>query len=315
MLLFAVAAVTIAAGRQPQIDTRADFVALTYGHENAVMFAASPEYKPVKVSEGGKLMLGRRRGPRIAVADSGIVVTAIVDETLKAWRSTDKGATWSEAQTVNSVSRAAREGLHGMAAHGNTVLVTWLDLRENRTSLYGALSRDGGATWTANFPVYDSPDGHICECCHPSAHVAASGDLYVMWRNWLGGARDMWLAVSRDGGKQWRAEKLGTGSWPLKACPMDGGGFIVDSSGRVQTVWRRDKTVYAAAAGAPEQEIGAGRDPQIGGDAVVYSSAEGLMLHRRGRGRLLSPTGAFGVVDGGVAAWEDGGRIVVQPLE
>lgn len=315
MLLLAVAVVTVGMGRQPQLDTRGDLTAVVYGHENAIWLAASPQYKPVKVSEGGKLMLGRRRGPRVALTDSGVVVTAIVDETLLAWRSTDQGASWSQPVTINSVPRAAREGLHGLSGEGNRLFVTWLDLRENRMQLYGALSQDGGATWSRNILIYDSPDGHICECCHPSAHVAANGDLYVMWRNWLGGARDMWLSVSRDSGKTWKPEKLGEGSWPLKGCPMDGGGFSVDSRGRVLSVWRRDKTVYTAVPGAPEQEIGPGRDVQISGDTIVYSTAEGLMLRRGGKTRALSPTGTFGSLDGSVVAWEDGGNVMLQRVE
>jgi hypothetical protein len=315
MLLLAVAAVTIAAGRQPQIDVRGDFVGLTYGHENSVWFAASPTYKPVRIGGGGKLMLGMRRGPRIAIADSSIVVTAIADETLLAWRSTDKGATWSAPHTINTVPRAAREGLHGMAANGNTVFITWLDLRENRTILYGSVSRDGGATWARNAAIYASPDGHICECCHPSARVGKNGELYVMWRNWLGGARDMWLAVSRDNGKTWRPERLGEGTWPLKACPMDGGGLVLDSGGGIRTVWRRDKTVYTAKPGAPEVEIAPGRDPQISGDAILYRTADGLVLRRGEQTRVLSPTGTFGTMAGRMVAWEESGQIVVQSVD
>jgi hypothetical protein len=315
MLLFAAAAIAIGAGRQPQIDVRGDLTAVAYGHENAVWFAGSPAYKPVRVGGSGKLMLGGRRGPRIAIADSAIVVSAIVDETLVAWRSRDNGVSWSAAKTINSVPRSAREGLHGMAARGDTVFLTWLDLRENRTILYGALSRDGGATWSANFPIYDSPDGHICECCHPSALVGPRGELYAMWRNWLGGMRDMWLGVSRDGGASWRSEKLGQGSWPLKACPMDGGGLALESDGGIRTVWRRDKTVYTAKPGAREAEIGPGRDPQISRSLIFYRTGEGLVLRRDGQTRVLSPTGTYGVIAGSVAAWEDSGQIVVQSVD
>ena len=69
--------------------------------------------------------------------------------------------------------------------------------------LMGSLSKDGGKTWSPNQLVYASPDGHICECCHPTAYVGPKGELYAMWRNWLGGSRDMYYAVSTDG-KSWR---------------------------------------------------------------------------------------------------------------
>ena len=54
------------------------------------------------------------------------------------------------------------------------------------TSQYVHRSKDGGQTWSPNFSVYESPDGHICECCHPSAVIAADGAIHVMFRNWLG---------------------------------------------------------------------------------------------------------------------------------
>jgi hypothetical protein len=39
------------------------------------------------------------------------------------------------------------------------------------------------------------------------------------------------------------------------------------------------------------------------------------MLRRGDRNQLLSPAGSFGVVAGPVAAWEEAGNVVLQPLE
>ena len=64
------------------------------------------------------------------------------------------------------------------------------------TKLYGARSRDGGVTWSKNVLIYESPDGTICQCCHPSAAFDPGGQVLVMWRNCLGGARDMYLKSS-----------------------------------------------------------------------------------------------------------------------
>ena len=53
-----------------------------------------------------------------------------------------------------------------------------------------------------------------------------------MWRNSLDGARDMFVSESRDGGRTFsNARKLGSGTWPLKACPMDGGHLAFDAAG------------------------------------------------------------------------------------
>jgi hypothetical protein len=81
-----------------------------------------------------------------------------------------------------------------------------------------------------------------------------------MFRNWLGGNRDLYLTKSTDGGKSFKqAEKLGVGSWKLNGCPMDGGGLAINKSGNAETVWRRGGKIYAATLRMPEKEIGEGR--------------------------------------------------------
>ena len=327
LLLAFAAALTLAPGRQPQIDAAGDFVALTFGTKDAVHFAASADGgrtfgAPVKVADVPGLMLGKRRGPRIAVLGDTVAISAIDGDSLLAWRSADRGRTWSGPAAISNVPKTAREGLHGMAAGAGVFFATWLDLRDNATKLYGAVSTDG-ARWSDNFLIYTSPDGHICECCHTSALVGPKGELHVMWRNWLGGSRDMWHAVSTDRGRTWKAEKLGTGTWPLKACPMDGGGFSVDRAGRLQTVWRRDQTVYAAAPGEPERELGPGRDPQIAATAngVYYAwrTAGGLtILPPSGSAQVISDNGSTVSLAGGdylVAAWEADDHVVVRRLD
>ncbi len=78
------------------------------------------------------------------------------------------------------------------------------------------------------------------------------------------GATCTW-SESRDGATFGPAVKQGTGSWPLDACPMDGGA-IATAGGTVHTVWRRETTIYAAATAAgaaasgPETALGDGRD-------------------------------------------------------
>ena len=319
---------------QPQIAVEGNRVALTFGSGSTVYYSGSKDggrvfSSPVPVAKATFLALGRHRGPRIAITPQGIVISAIVGEQrgrdgdLVAWRSGDDGKTWSQGIRINTVPGAAREGLHGMASGGaGLVFATWLDLRENRTKLLGAVSKDGGATWTDNVLVYDSPDGHICECCHPSALVGSRGELYAMWRNWLGGSRDMYVAASKDGGKSFQSQKLGEGTWPLKACPMDGGGFLVDAKGQIHSIWRRESTVYATAGGQTEAALGPGKDASLAlGKAGVYAAwttGSGLMLKRPGKdAEPLAAEGGFVTLAGQgpvIAAWEDKGAIVVREV-
>ncbi len=180
---------------------------------------------------------------------------------------------------VNDVAASAREGLHAMAAAPKgAVFCVWLDLRNDKTELFAARSGDGGATWSANQFVYRSPSGSICECCHPSAAFDEQGKLYLMWRNSLDGTRDMYVLVSDDGGETFgAAQKLGQGTWPLKACPMDGGMIAAGASGPA-TVWRRDRQVFVAAPNERERLLGSGEQPWI---AMTKQGASVVWLAKR----------------------------------
>jgi hypothetical protein len=324
MLLVAAAVLTLAAGRQPQMAAQGDLVALAYGSGNTIYFSSSRDggrsfNAPVKVAEtDAKLMLGKRRGPRIAIAGSSIVITAVTGGDLLAWRSSDEGHSWQGPARLNSVENSAREGLDGIAGSGRVVFATWLDLRDGGMRLYGAVSKDGGLTWPGNFVVYASPDGHICECCHPSALVASDGTLYAMWRNWLGGSRDLWYSESRDGGAHWSAAKLGTGTWPLEGCPMDGGGLVLDDAGKLHTVWRRNTGVFAAMPGEPEQPLGPGKDPAVSWDRGLLMAwiQDGNLLVKAGDApaRQVADHATAPVLAGRVLAWEQDGQVFVTRL-
>jgi BNR repeat-like domain len=260
--------------QQPQAAVSpAGRVYLVFGAGNAVYCTASDDGtsygEPVKVGEVGALALGMRRGPRVAATCKAVVVTAVGgkegrgrDEDLLAWRS-DDGRSWQGPVAVNRVAGSAREGLHQTAAAPDgTVYCVWLDLREKKTQVYGAASADGGASWQGERLVYASPDGSVCECCQPQAAYDPKGRLHVMWRNHVGGARDLYLASSEDHGKTFgKAVKLGEGTWTLSACPMDGGGLADDAGGGPTTVWMRKKEVFRCTPGEPEVSLGKGEQP------------------------------------------------------
>ncbi len=317
--------------RQPQVAVAGDRVAVTFGAGNVLYFSESRDggrtfSAPVQVADAGVLSLGMHRGPRIVLTPDAIVISAIygdkgkgADGDLLAFRSTDGGRNWSKGIRVNDRPAAAREGLHAMTADGNFVYAVWLDDRAGGKELYGAASKDGGATWSPNRLVYHSPDGHICECCHPSVAVRGGGkEIYAMFRNWLRGSRDFYLGVSHDGGLTFDTRKVGEGTWHLNACPMDGGALVVDAKGPV-TVWRRESTVYLDRPGEPEVEIGAGKNPAMAAGTVLWSAPDGLREWRSSApSRLVDSAGAYPAMaaDGGhvAAAWESKGRIVIELL-
>ncbi len=275
---------TFADAKEPHVAVGADGrVYVAFGMGNSIYCAASPDggktYDvPVLVARVDNLALGMRRGPRVAVTKNAVVISAIAgvqgagkDGDLMAWTSPDKGKTWGGSVRVNDTPDAAREGLHAMTATDDgTVACAWLDLRGKGTQLYASLSRDGGVTWGKNVRVYTSPDGTICECCHPSLAFDGKGNLHALWRNALGGARDMYVAESRDGGKSFgAAQKLGRGTWMLNACPMDGGMLSVSPTGTVTTFWRRDGEIFSCQPGSEEKSLG------VGQQGWVASTADG----------------------------------------
>lgn len=330
--------------RQPQFAVSGDNLALVYGTGKSIMFAKSRDggrtlTKPVEIAQVPVLPLGRHRGPRVAFSGKTIVVTAVggstvatgphahglpSDGNLLAWRSTDGGATWSKAVTINDSPASAREGLHALAADDNgNITAVWLDLRAQGTRLYAASSTDGGSSWSPNFKLYESPDGTICQCCHPSLVAFGRGEFAVMFRNVLAGNRDMYTLRFTTGKIISGPDKAGAGTWAINACPMDGGGIVL-SKGRMVTAWRRDQDVFLATTGGPEIRLGRGRDVALAarGDRifVVWNEAGGLKSYVSGRESLLAKEGSFPTIavltDGNaVTAWEENGTIAVRRLE
>ena len=331
-----------APAHEPQLAANGSIVGLTFGAGKRIYFSASHDSgktfsTPVKVAEAEIVPLTRHRGPRIAFAGSTILISAVGGRTpskeqhahglpsdgdLFVWRSIDGGKTWSKGTVVNDVPGAPTEGLHSLAAdRKGTVFAAWLDKRSGKgTQLYGAHSADGGATWSKNVLIYQSPEGTICECCHPSVAIDPGGQFLVMWRNWLSGSRDMYLARSREGVTFTKAEKLGTGTWKLNGCPMDGGGLVV-SQNRVITVWRREDNVFLAEPGKQETQIGTGKDIALAahGDRiqVMWTNGTKIQLWSDGKTQVLSNSGSFPALTslpagGVVAAWEENSAIVTR---
>jgi hypothetical protein len=333
-----------APAHEPQLAVNGSMVAMTFGAGQSIYFSMSADSgktfsKPIKVGGGEVIPLTRHRGPRLAFAGSTIVITAVTGKTpaegehahglpsdgdLIAWRSTDGGKTWSKGSVVNDVPKAATEGLHGLAADAKgRLFAAWLDKRSGGTKLYGSRSEDGGLTWSKNVLIYASPEGTICECCHPSVAMDG-GRALVMWRNWLGGSRDMYLTASDDE-KFATPQKLGQGTWKLNGCPMDGGGIATSANG-VVTAWRRERSIFLDKPGEAEVEIGEGTDVSLAGGRpgayAVWVTPESLEF--RGPNdkvpRKLGVKGSFPAVavlaDGSaIVAYENDGKIKTEVVK
>jgi hypothetical protein len=256
-----------------------------------------PAGTPVAAVRRDDLMVGGRRGPRIAVAGGTIVLAAITRRTkegggdLLTWTSKDAGATWASPVSVGDVPGCAAEGLFDLAALGDgRFVVVWLDVRKKGTRLAADFSADG-AKWGDDVVAYESPSGSICECCHPAVAATRDGRAFVAFRNSLDGARDVYtVGLERGATTFGPARKCGRGSWKLDACPM--AGPAVDER-RCEPIaaWRRGGNVWFAQGGEPERDLGEGTEPAIVyGDwlsvLVYYTRKDELILASAVRGPL-----------------------------
>lgn len=256
----------IADGEMPAIaKDKNNNLHLVYGSGDSIMYVSSDNMGntfslPALISKLPGMYSFAMRGPQIAATDKGIVITACTSEGNIYSFYKENAGTWKRGNKVNDVDTIAKEGLMALSADGNNVFAVWLDLRENKKNkIYGAKSIDGGKTWSKNIMIYTSPDSSVCECCKPSV-IINHNNVYVMFRNWINGNRDLYLIQSNDGGNNFeQALKLGNGSWKLDGCPMDGGNLAINNNGIVQTVWRREAKIYNDIPGMPEKEIGEGK--------------------------------------------------------
>jgi hypothetical protein len=288
--------------------------------------------KPALLARVRGLAVGTRTGPKIVATGSALVVTACgqldgQDGELLSWRSTDEGLSWRGPVRVNGKPGAAGEGLVGMGSGPkDEVAVAWLDGRSGQPQAYAATSADSGATWR-EVRVYRSPDGHVCECCHPSVAWTPKGELAVMWRNSISGARDMWLAVSKDGGASFgEAQKLGTGTWSLNRCPTDGGALVAHPDGKLTASWTRADEIFLGSVGK-EESLGPGGQSWAtlgpGGIFTVWLREKAVLARIPGSAepRALATKGVNPVVAGSrdgkgpvIATWATDAGVFVQVL-
>jgi hypothetical protein len=321
----------IANGQMPHlvIDEKGN-LQLVYGAGDSIMYAYSSNggqtfSAPLLISILPELAASHTRGPQIAATKKGLTVLAsnsVGD--IFSFSKTGSGQ-WQKGGKVNDTDTTAKENLMALSGDGENAFAVWLDLRENKhNKIYGARSDDGGKSWSKNILIYASPDSTVCECCKPSVVVKGS-NVYVMFRNWLQGNRDMYLVKSSDSGKTFgKASRLGNGSWKLNGCPMDGGGLAVKANGEINTVWRREGKVYAAIPGMPEQEIGTGKGStlaSVNGKRVYAWTEQGNII-------ILTPQGEKKVIGKGsqpvlqalnnehvICVWEHDHQIHASVLE
>jgi len=252
------------------------------------------QQQPEFVAVVPKMFSFAMRGPQATATKNGIVVAACTEDgDIFCFKQTGN-AHWKKTATINKPA-TAKEGLMSLASEGDKLVAVWLNaLPVKGQSIYAGFSTDGGESWTRR-EIYTSPDGTTCECCKPSVSVR-DGVVYVMFRNWVNGNRDMHIMKSEDGGVTFsKAEQVGTGNWKLNGCPMDGGDLQINAAKQPVTIWRREGKLYTSLGSGNETFLAEGKNgsvqPSGSGNSyawvdkgiVIVKTADGRQ-HRLGEG-------------------------------
>lgn len=265
---------TIGPGEQPQISTdNKGMIRIVFGQKDKIFCSTSKDQgitfsAPVLVAQVTDMHLGMSRGPQLASSGNYSIITAMDKSgSIHCFRLNHSSNEWKSMGTINDLKGSCPEGLMGIAADKkDNFYAVWLDTRTgNKNQIYFSSSSDNASHWSKNTLVYQSPDGHVCECCKPGISAQGS-EVAIMFRNWVNGSRDLYLLQSTDKGKSFKgAQKLGMGTWKLNGCPMDGGGIFIDRSNTVHSVWQREGIVYYCKPGEMEANMGKGRTCSITG--------------------------------------------------
>ncbi|PWT78506.1 MAG: hypothetical protein C5B59_01590 [Bacteroidetes bacterium] len=278
----------IAPGEMPNITRdNANNIHLVYGKGDSLLYCYSADRgvtfsSPALISILPNLTAAHMRGPQIAATSDGLSVTACnAAGDIFSFVKNNSGE-WMKTARVNDRDTVAKENFMALAADGQNAFAVWLDLRDRHNKIFSSKSSDGGRTWSKNMMVYASVDSTVCECCKPSV-VMRGNNIYVMFRNWLDGNRDLYLIRSSDGGSTFgKPEKLGTGSWALNGCPMDGGTLVINKEGQPVTVWNRKGTIFSCEPGKEESKVGEGRSGTLeslnGRNVYAWEAKSAIMI-------------------------------------
>ena len=314
-------------GRSPSLAVEGSNVFMAFTSGDSIFYSSSSDKgknfsAPEFVTYIKDLMVGGGRGPQIISSKGQLLIAAPGKSgNFSVYLKMKSMGSWIKGSRINDIADKAKEGFITLSSNDDGQLfAVWLDLRLNsKNNIFGARSLDGGKSWLKNQLIYESPEGSVCECCKPSV-VMKDKQVAVMFRNNLGGNRDLYLIQSEDGGATFdHAQKLGEGSWKLNGCPMDGGGLVINDNKTVHTVWRREDNIFENEPGMKEEFINKGTQCTItGADGNYYVAFinAGKICCRKPDGNILEigPGGSYPklvTIDKStiLCAWENGNRI------
>jgi hypothetical protein len=238
--------------------------------------------EPVRVNDVPHDVHPHAEGAPRLVAAPGIAAvfwTNVVESPARVWgandlrfsRSTDGGATWEPARTLQDDSLAIVPGehtFHGATFTGDsTLVVAWLEGRErdvkhieravasgvpraeaerspdtyadatdphdSDAQIFAAVSNDFGRTWeTRNRRITTG----VCPCCRVSLAGTPSGEVVATWRHHFGtNLRDPVVeTLFQHHGEPVRVH---ADNWSFPGCPHSGPALDLDESGTAHVAW------------------------------------------------------------------------------
>ncbi len=264
--------------------------------------------KPLRVSEPNKgaMAVGTVRGPHIALGLKGRIHVAWMEspDTMLYTRLNDSGTAFEKPRNVLRNAKGL-DGGGSLAADGQgRVYVVWhAGTQENERKVWVAVSTNGGQTFAAEQPAWNQLTG-ACGCCGMRAFAGEDGALFLSYRSATDGVhRDVYLLQSRDGGQNFKGEKVDTmeGSVCIMSTAYLGRGPRISTGGQMALMgWETAGHIHGAtidpSSGKVLHRI---EPPEEGGNS------KHVVLVANGTGRLL-----MAWTEG--TAWDQGGKVAWQ---
>jgi len=206
---------------------------------------------PSKANTVATKILGYQRQPRTAISNDGTLHMVWTDQRPSSTqvatyysKSIDDGATWTMRTVISDTNDTRYQDFSYVAVDDmNNVYITYLSSLKGTSDGYEhvfmRLSKDAGATWTAERRVDAFPLGGACECCQQQLRVTADGHVYVVFRSNIKNRRDVWLARSMDQGMTFEEPILiQSQPWTIPMCPTSGPSIVLDSYENAHISWQ-----------------------------------------------------------------------------
>jgi hypothetical protein len=275
---------------------------------------------PLRVNSqpGSAIALGTVRGAHLAIGRAGRVHVAWngssssepkgpnKSEPMLYARLNDRKNAFEPQRSVMTFASGLDGGGTVAADLQGNVFVTWhAQGQKNGMPVQGegsrrvwlARSSDDRGTFEAETPVSPAELG-ACGCCGMGALSDDAGHLFLLYRTARETVhRDMYLLISRDGGKSFEAIDLHP--WEIGACPMSTVS-LVSANGKVLVAWETAKQVYFASINAQTLTVGT---PVAAPGEGMNRKHPSIAIGRNGE-TLLVWTEGTGWKKGGSLAWQ-----------